>query len=154
MSSDRDRIVHGVLIGLALLVGACSGGEHRDSAQHGRESLPAKGHPERPAYAERRERDAAELASLLLDTELHELRATLAFKIRNPDRYDESPLADSILPPGPPPGPHQFDGTVFAELETLRRILPAGPRVRVEGDAVFVGEPEVLIHGHRHGPPA
>lgn len=104
-----------------------------------------------PLRGSDRERAGAELASLLLDTDRYELRATLAMKIRNPDRLDESPLRDSILPPGPAPGAHQFDGSVFADLETLQEMLPRGPRVRVEGEAVFVGDPEVLIHGHRHG---
>ena len=151
VSADRAGIVHGFLIGLALLfVGACSRSEDPRRAEHnGRDTIPVSGQV--PTVADERRRAASELASLLLDTPLHELRATLAFKIRNPDRHDESPLRDSILPPGPAPGTHQFDGTVFAELTTLRRILPSGPRVRVEGDVVFVGEPEVLIHGHRHG---
>ena len=151
VSADRAGMVHGFLIGLALLfVGACSRSEDPRRAEHsGRDTIPVSGRA--PTGGDERQRAASELASLLLDTQLHELRATLAFKIRNPDRHDESPLRDSILPPGPTPGPHQFDGTVFAELTTLRRILPSGPRVRVEGDLVFVGEPEVLIHGHRHG---
>jgi hypothetical protein len=151
VSSNRAGIVHGFLIGLAILfVGACSRSEDpRRAERNATDSVPTSG--QTPTVADQRQRAAAELASLLLDTRLHELRATLAFKIRNPDRHDESPLRDSILPSGPPPGPHQFDGTVFAELTALRGILPPGPRVRVEGDVVFVGEPEVLIHGHRHG---
>ncbi|HET9252095.1 MAG TPA: hypothetical protein VFP58_08270 [Candidatus Eisenbacteria bacterium] len=143
------RTAHRVATGvLSLLVAACTGAADREPVE-GRS--PSPGATPSESGASERERAAHELASLLLDTQLHELRATLAFKIRNPDRHDESPLRDSILPPGPPPGPHQFDGTVFAELETLRRILPPGPRVRVEGDVVYVGDPEVLIHGHRHG---
>jgi hypothetical protein len=151
VSSNRAGMVHGFLVVLAILfAGACSKREDsRPAERRGRDSIPAS--EQAPAVSDPRQRAAAELASLLLDTRLHELRATLAFKIRNPDRTDESPLRDSILPPGAPPGPHQFDGTVFAELTTLRRILPPGPRVRVEEDVVFVGEPEVLIHGHRHG---
>jgi len=143
----NGRTVHGVLaIGLAALLG-CSGAADRKRGEH---ASPSPSELGSRAFVSQRERAAKELALLLLDTDRHELRATLAFKIRNPDRYDESPLADSILPPGPPPGPHQYDGTVFAELGMLRRILAPGPRVRVEGDAVYVGEPEVLIHGHRH----
>jgi len=135
--SHRAGIAHWVLI----LVVACP---FLSCAERSRDEAT-------PKAVSERERAAGELADLLLDTDLHELRATLAMKVRNPDRLDESPLRDSILPPGPAPGPHQFDGSVFADLETLRGILPRGPRVRVEGDAVFVGDPEVLIHGHRHG---
>ena len=134
----------------AVLLASCTGSADHDGRTRAdsESSTSRSGLPER---ASERERAAAQLAELLLDTDLHELRATLAMKIRNPNRYDESPLRDSILPPGPPPGPHQFDGTVYAELGTVRRMLPPGPPVRVEGDAVFVGKPEVLIHGHRHG---
>lgn len=143
------RTVHRMAIGLMALLGAaCSGSADREPVEHASPSPDGLGSS---AHVSERERAAKELASLLLDSDRHELRATLAFKIRNPDRHDESPLADSILPPGPPPGPHQYDGTVFAELGTLQRILPRGPRVRVEGEVVYVGEPEVLIHGHRHG---
>src|SRR5687767_6733833 len=152
MPSYGARIVSSITAGLLVLVlTSCTGQTDRGRAERP-EASP--GPPEgtgSPGHASERQRAAQELASLLLDTQLHELRATLAFKIRNPDRHDESPLRDSILPPGPPPGTHQFDGTVFAELTTLRRILTAGPRVRVEGDVVYVGQPEVLIHGHRHG---
>jgi hypothetical protein len=146
-----DRLLTGVM---TLLLISCSGASDREGTVQERPGSGASSSspvPGIPSYDSLRARAATELAGLLLDTELHELRATLAMKIRNPDRHDESPLRDSILPAGPAPGPHQFDGTVFAELTTLRRILPRGPRVRVEGDAVFVGDPEVLIHGHRHG---
>jgi hypothetical protein len=144
--------VHGIAVGfLSVLLASCSSGDRRDEPGAEGEGFPDTAASAESSLDSERARAAAELAGLLLDTRLHELRASLAMKIRNPDRNDESPLRDSIPPPGPPPGPHQFDGTVFADLETLRRILPRGPRVRLEGDAVFVGDPEVLIHGHRHG---
>jgi hypothetical protein len=152
MASHRGWAHRLVAVLAALLGGACSGAPERErEAGSGAGSSPNPAPAGSVSLESERARAAAELAGLLLDTRLHELRATLAFKIRNPDPHDESPLRDSILPPGPPPGPHQFDGTVFADLETLRRVLPAGPSVRVEGDAVYVGHPEVLIHGHRHG---
>jgi hypothetical protein len=152
MATHRGA-THRLVTGLAaLLLGACSGTADRERTAGGRAgSSPSPDSSGSASLESGRARAAAELAGLLLDTQLHGLRATLAFKIRNPDRYDESPLRDSILAAGPAPGPHQFDGTVFADLETLRRILPQGPSVRVEGDVVFVGDPEVLIHGHRHG---
>ncbi len=93
------------------------------------------------------------MAKLLLDTDRFEMRGTLAMKRVNPNRDDESPLADSIVTSGPPPGPHVYDGTFYAEIQTLHAHLDPKSRVRprVEGERVFIGTPEVLILGHRHG---
>jgi hypothetical protein len=93
------------------------------------------------------------MAKLLLDTTRFEMRGTLAVKRVNPNRDDESPLADEFIRSGAPPGPHVYDGTFYADLQTLHAFLDPKGRIRpkVEEDRVFVGTPEVLILGHRHG---
>jgi len=109
-----------------------------------------------------REAFAAETARLLLDTQIHELRADLSLKVRNTDPNDpESPLRDRAIPHPPDPGPHTYLGVLHAEVGALRAALgdsvgragPALPRVSIEGDRVYLGRPprELLILGHRHG---
>ena len=92
-------------------------------------------------------------AALALDTHLFELRGQLYVKIPNPDRDDESPLADRAVPHPANPGPHTMNGTLYAELGALRALLGTGLEVRVDTarDHVFVGSPPVLLVGHRHG---
>lgn len=94
-----------------------------------------------------------EMGALLLDTTRFEMRGTLAVKRVNPNRDDESPLSDEFLPGGAAPGPHTWDGVFYADLDVLRRLLDPSGRVHhsVEEERVFVGRPEVLIRGHRHG---
>lgn len=94
----------------------------------------------------------AETAALLLDTHLHELRGQLSVKVRNTNPDDpEAPLVDRPVPHPADPGPHTYLGVLHAELNALRAVLGDSLPVSVEGDRVFVGRPEVLILGHRHG---
>lgn len=94
----------------------------------------------------------AETAALLLDTQLHELRGQLSVKVRNTNPDDpEAPLVDRPVPHPADPGPHTYLGVLHAELGALRAALGDSLPVTVEGDRVFVGRPEVLILGHRHG---
>ena len=88
---------------------------------------------------------------LLLDTTLFEMRGTLMRKVVNPDRMDESPIADSIVRNVAPPGPHLYDGVMHADVEALTAILGRTRPISVERDRVFVGSPPVLILGHLHG---
>lgn len=46
-----------------------------------------------------------------------------------------------------------MDGTLYAELETLRGLLGRDVPVRVDTvrDHVFIGNPPVLLIGHQHG---
>lgn len=94
-----------------------------------------------------------EMAELLLDTTPFELRGTLALKRVNPNRDDEAPLVDELIRSGASPGPHTYEGVFYADLGSLRRLLDPKGRVphSVEEDRVYLGRPEVLIRGHRHG---
>ena len=89
--------------------------------------------------------------ALLLDTTLYELRGVLMRKVVNPNRDDESPLADQSVPHPAPPGPHLHDGVMHAEVGALAAVLGTTRPMTIEGDRVFVGRPPVLIVGHRHG---
>lgn len=93
------------------------------------------------------------LAAALLDDQALELRGHLFVKVENPDKSDESPLADREVPHPASPGPHTMDGKLYAELETLRGLLGRGVAVRVDTarDHVFVGSPPVLLIAHQHG---
>lgn len=93
------------------------------------------------------------IAALLLDSTFLELRAHLFVKIPNPDRQDESPLADREVPHPPEPGPHLMDGKLYAELGVLQDLLGRDVAVRVDTvrDHVFVGSPPVLLVAHQHG---
>ena len=90
---------------------------------------------------------------MILDTQLYELRAQLFVKIPNPNRDDESPLADRAVPHPPAPGPHTMDGKLYAELGVLQELLGRSLPVRVDTvrEHVFVGSPPVLLIAHRHG---
>ena len=63
------------------------------------------------------------VAAMVIDTTLFELRGHLFVKIENPNKDDESPLADREVPHPSNPGPHTMDGKLYAELETLRALL-------------------------------
>lgn len=90
--------------------------------------------------------------SLLLDTQLHEISGVIMVKVPNPVIGDESPLADQPFRHDAAPGPHTMNGTLYAEVGALRRLLGDGLPVEVGEDRVFVGRnPEVVIFGHRHG---
>ena len=93
------------------------------------------------------------VAAMLLDTTLYELRGHLFVKIQNPNRDDESPLADQELPHPSRPGPHTLNGRLYAELTALQKLLGPTPAVRVDSsrDHVFIGNPPVLLIAHRHG---
>jgi hypothetical protein len=88
---------------------------------------------------------------LLLDTTLLEMRGTLMRKVINPNRDDESPIADSVVHTVAAPGPHLYDGVMHADVDALTAILGRRQLLSVEEDRVFVGSPPVLIIGHRHG---
>lgn len=93
------------------------------------------------------------VAAMVIDTTLFELRGHLFVKIENPNKDDESPLADREVPHPSNPGPHTMDGKLYAELETLRALLGRELPVRVDTarDHVFVGNPPVLLAAHQHG---
>jgi hypothetical protein len=98
-----------------------------------------------------RERFGNEVAALLLDTELHELKATLHVAVVNPNRQDESPFAQNDVAHPAAPGPHSMNGVVHAGIDVLRPLLGNGPPIKVEDDRVYIGKPEVVVLGHRHG---
>jgi hypothetical protein len=106
---------------------------------------------EAPATPRRAAEFARTVESLLLDTTLLEMRGTLMRKVVNPDRRDESPLADSLVTNIAAPGPHLYDGVMHADVDALTAILGRTRPISVEEDRVFVGTPPVLILGHRHG---
>ena len=91
--------------------------------------------------------------SLLLDTEMHELRAHVSIVVINPNRDDESPYSFVPLKAGASPGHHARDGAIYVDIEVLRELL--GRELSVKVDPVdhrfFVGSPEVLMYGHPHG---
>lgn len=90
--------------------------------------------------------------SLLLDTQLHEISGVIMVKVPNPVIGDASPLADQPFRHDAAPGPHTMNGTLFAEIGALRRLLGDGLPVEIQSDRAFVGrDPEVLVFGHRHG---
>ncbi|HEX6942589.1 MAG TPA: hypothetical protein VF128_06655 [Gemmatimonadaceae bacterium] len=95
---------------------------------------------------------ARETASLLLDTQVHELRGQLTVKARNNNPNDpEAPLVDQPVPHPADPGPHTYLGVMHAEIGALRALLGDTVPVSIEGERVFAGRPEVLLNGHRHG---
>jgi hypothetical protein len=95
---------------------------------------------------------AAEMMSLLLDTQLHEMRGHLSVKVRNTNPNDpEAPLVDRTVSHPSDPGPHTYIGVMHAEVGALRALLGDTVPVSIEEDRVFAGRPEVLILGHRHG---
>lgn len=95
---------------------------------------------------------AAEMMTLLLDTQVHEVRGQLSVKVRNTDPNDpEAPLVDRTVEHPSEPGPHTWLGVMHAEVGVLRALLGDTIPVSIEEDRVFAGRPEVLILGHRHG---
>src|SRR5688572_291282 len=121
---------------LALALSACTA----------RESAPPRSDSARQAFGDT-------VATMILDTTLYELRAQLFVKIPNPNRDDESPLADREVPHPAMPGPHTMDGKLYAELRALQNLLGDAVQVRVDTvrGHVFVGEPPVLLISHQHG---
>ena len=91
--------------------------------------------------------------SLLLDTEMHELRAQVSVVVPNANRDDESPYSFVPLKDGAPPGHHARGGAVHVDVEVLRELLGRELPVRIDSadHRIFVGSPEVLIYGHPHG---
>lgn len=118
----------------ACLIGACASPRQ-----------PESGDSARVAFART-------VDSLLLDTEQHEIRAVLMVKVPNTVIGDESPLIDQPFRHDAEPGPHTLNGTLYAEIGALRRLLGDGLPVEIREDRVFVGRnPEVIVFGHRHG---
>lgn len=107
--------------------------------------------PERAGSPGRAAEFGRTVEGLLLDTTLFELRGTLMRKVINPNRDDESPLADSVVANVAPPGPHLHDGVMHADVDALTAVLGRARPITIEDDHVFVGSPPVLILGHRHG---
>ena len=95
---------------------------------------------------------ASEMTALLLDTDIHELRGQLSVKVRNTNPNDpEAPLVDRPVAHPADPGPHTWLGVMHAEVGALRTLLGDSLPLSIEDDRVFLGRPEVLILGHRHG---
>jgi hypothetical protein len=87
-----------------------------------------------------------------MDTSVHELRGQLSVKVRNTDPNDpEAPLVDRPVTHPADPGPHTYLGVMHAEVGALRTLLGDTIPVSIEDDRVFLGRPEVLVIGHRHG---
>jgi len=150
------------LVFACLAAGGCrdapreSRPDRRDSAPSAAPAVPptvppagAPGHRARSDSAAQAFGDS--VAAMLLDTELYELRGHLVVKVPNPDRLDESPLAERPVEHAAAPGPHTYLGALHAELGALRAVLGDGVPVSVEGERVYVGRPPVLLLGHRHG---
>lgn len=93
------------------------------------------------------------VAASVIDSTRFELRGFLFVKILNPNRDDESPLADEAVRHPASPGPHTMDGTLYADVDALQQLLGRSPPVRVDTvrEVVYVGDPPVLLVGHRHG---
>ena len=91
--------------------------------------------------------------SLLLDTEMHEMRAHVSVVVQNPNRDDESPYSFVPLREGAAPGHHVRDGAVHVDLEVLRELLGRELPVTIDSadHRFYIGSPEVLIYGHPHG---
>lgn len=92
------------------------------------------------------------MTTLLLETQLHEVRGELSVKVRNTNPDDpEAPLVDRTVAHPSEPGPHTYPGVMHAEIGALRALLGDTVPISTEEDRVFAGRPEVLILGHRHG---
>lgn len=129
-----------MLVPAVLMILSCNGRREADAA-----SSPG-GDSARIAFART-------VDSLLLDTEMHELRAQISVVVDNPNRDDESPFSFAPLKEGSPPGHHARDGAIYADVEVLRELLGRAVPVRLDSanHRFFVGSPEVLIFGHPHG---
>ena len=129
------------VIGVLLLALACGVG----SGETGDSAIAPAGDSARTAFAK-------DVDSLLLDTQIHELRGQLSVKARNTNPNDpEAPLVDRPVPHPADPGPHTYLGVMHAEIGALRTLLGDSVPVSIEGEQVFAGHPEVLVLGHRHG---
>jgi hypothetical protein len=140
----RGRIAVGGAVAFAALTlsGACQSEEPRQDAN---DAGPSSADSARTAFG-------AEMARLLLDTTIHELRGQLSVKVRNTDPNDpEAPLVDRPVRHPSDPGPHTYLGIMHAEVGALRALFGDSLPVSIEDDRVFLGRPEVLILGHRHG---
>ena len=91
--------------------------------------------------------------SLLLETEMHELRASVFIVVPNPDSNDESPFSFTPLNDGAAPGNHTRDGALYVDIQVMRELLGRDLPVRLDSadHRFFVGTPEVVIYGHPHG---
>ena len=108
--------------------------------------------PEPPRPDSARAAFARTVDSLLLDTHVHEISGVVMVKVPNSVVGDESPLVDQPFRHDAAPGPHTMNGTLYAEIGALRRLLGDNLPVSIQDDRAFVGRsPEVLIFGHRHG---
>lgn len=100
--------------------------------------------------ATRRQEFAKYLIGELLDTELYEVKGQLMLAVKNPNQDDESPLAFQPVKHDASPGPHLMDGKLYADINVLRTLLDPKREVKIEGDRVYIGNPEVLLIGHHH----
>lgn len=142
-----------VLAILVALAAGCEGDLRRGAALPSLDTGRARPAPAvvRPNEDSARVAFGTEVMGMLLDTHVHEIRGHLAIKVRNPNRDDESPLADRDVPPGAPPGSHTYLGVLHADLAVLRSLLGSQVPMTIEGERILLGEPAVAIDGHRHG---
>jgi hypothetical protein len=127
-----------LLIGVLMSI-SCEARQEKEAAAAGGDSA--------------RDSFARTVDSLLLDTEMHELRAQITVVVDNPDSDDESPFSFAPLANGSPPGHHARDGAIYADIEVLRKLLGRAVPVRLDtaNHRFFVGSPEAVIFGHPHG---
>jgi hypothetical protein len=100
--------------------------------------------------AARRQEFAKFVTEQLLDTELYEMKGQLMVAVKNTNRDDESPLAFQPVKHDASPGPHLMDGRLYADIDVLRTLLDPQKEIKIEGDRVYLGKPEVLLIGHHH----
>jgi hypothetical protein len=158
------RHAHPAVLTIAILLATgCGDASRRDAYAGSRDTIGemsaevrnVPGRRPAPPITPRNEDSAraafgTEASGMLLDTHLHEIRGHLTMKVRNPNRDDESPLADQDVPQSAP-GPHTYLGVLQAELSVLRSLLGESVPMTVEGERVFLGDPPVAIDGHMHG---
>src|SRR5687768_3807618 len=120
---------------LALALSACTA----------RESTPPRSDSARQAFGDT-------VAAMLLDTTLYELRAQLFVKIPNPNRDDESPLADQPFNHPATPGPQTRDGTWYAGLATRQTFFGSTFPVPADttSDPVYAASRPDLLMGRKH----
>jgi hypothetical protein len=95
--------------------------------------------PPPPAPPDDRAKFGNEVAALLLDTHLHELKGALHVATPSTDPHEESPVEQRDVPHPAAPGPHSMNGVMYADVEVLRKLLGT------EKNAY------ILLLGHRHG---
>ena len=127
-----------LLIGMLMSI-SCDARQEKDAAV-------ASGDSPRNSFART-------VDSLLLDTEMHELRAQISVVVENPDSDDESPFSFAPLENGSPPGHHARDGAIYADVEVMRELLGRAVPVRLDtaNHRFLVGSRPALIFGHPHG---